>query len=95
MIILELINLNSKGLVNVANSTSPDCTWYSLAKKTFELCNLNVQIDAISSNDYRSIAKRPSYSVLNNEKAQDIIGNKIPNWEDAVKRYLTETHHLL
>ena len=94
MIILELINRNTRGLVNVANSTSPDCTWYLLAKKTFELCNLNVQVDAISSNAYPSIAKRPTYSVLNNEKAENIIGNKIPDWEDAVKRYLTETQRL-
>ena len=92
--ILKLINHKAKGLVNVTNSISSDCTWFTLAKQALEFCEIDVQIDAISSANYPSVANRPIYSALNNQKAEHITGNQIPDWTDAVKRYLMEKQYI-
>tara|TARA_B100000029_G_scaffold515981_1_gene625916 strand:+ start:3663 stop:4535 length:873 start_codon:yes stop_codon:yes gene_type:complete len=92
--ILQLINHKTKGLVHVTNSIPSDCTWFTLAKQTLEFCKIDAQIDAISSNNYPSIANRPIYSVLDNQKAEHITGNRIPDWVDAVKRYLMEKQYI-
>ena len=92
--ILKLIERKAKGLVHVTNSIPSDCTWFTLAKQTLEFCKIDAQIDAISSNDYPSVANRPIYSVLDNQKAEHITGIRIPDWVDAVKRYLMEKQYI-
>lgn len=69
------------GIYHITNSGS--CSWYEFAKKIFEIKNLNVIVKPISSVDYGSRTPRPKYSVLKNNKIDDLR-----NWEDALNEYL-------
>jgi len=44
------------------------------------------QVNAIATADYPSPAKRPAYSVLDNEKAARAFGIRLPDWRDALAR---------
>ncbi len=67
-------------------------TWYDFTKKIFELANIDCKVNPVSTERYIEImkikqAKRPKNSQLCKNKilAQGI---NIPDWEDALKRYL-------
>jgi len=93
-VISNLINKKEFGIVHVTNSNSQKCTWYSLAQKVLDLCDLQTPIEPVSSNSYKSAAPRPKNSSLSNRKAKKLTNLPIPDWEDAVKRYLNKTNHL-
>ena len=40
--------------------------------------------------DYKTIAKRPLNSKLSKESLDDIGMKRLPEWQDAVKRYIRE-----
>ena len=42
------------------------------------------------SADFGATAARPSYSVLDSSKLAAALGNEIPTWQDALRRYLAE-----
>lgn len=64
-----------------------ETTWYDLAKKTLEILKLSTNIVPVSSEQYNLIAKRPSYSVLENTKLKK-LGYELPYWETEADRYI-------
>lgn len=58
-------------------------TWYQFARKIFALKKIKVEITPITSQEYKSQAKRPLYSVLINTKL-----SKLRHWEEALEEYL-------
>ena len=47
----------------------------------------------LASDEFQTLANRPPYSVLDNSKIVSLVGN-IPNWKNAVDRYLTAKGHI-
>jgi dTDP-4-dehydrorhamnose reductase len=45
-------------------------------------------VRAITTAEFGARAMRPAYSVLNCGKLQSQIGRQLPQWQDAVQRYL-------
>ena len=62
--------------------------WYGFACKIFELTGRKPIIDAISTSEYPTPAKRPLYSVLDNKKLRALHGYYMKEWEEALKEYL-------
>ncbi|SET56634.1 dTDP-4-dehydrorhamnose reductase [Thorsellia anophelis] len=66
-------------------------SWFEFAKFIYEqfnsLSGKQIKLQAITSNAYPQKAKRPSYSVLNNQKIIS-FGVLSSNWQDAVKRII-------
>ena len=48
----------------------------------------DVEVIPIKSEEYKTKAKRPHYSVLSNEKLHNETEFKIKSWQDALKEYL-------
>lgn len=84
--IAELIQTGATGLFHVTNSGAT--TWCQLAREVFRLEKLNVSVRAITTAEFGAKAQRPAYSVLNCAKLQSQIGHQLPQWQDAVERYL-------
>ena len=59
------------------------CTWYDFAKKIFELRNLSVKLNPITSQEYKLPTPRPKYSVLVNTKLEPLR-----KWQEALDEYL-------
>lgn len=66
------------------------CSWYQFAKKIFELRNINILVNPITSDNYPQKAKRPKNSCLSKESLIKNNFDKLPNWEDALKEFLIE-----
>lgn len=59
-------------------------TWYQFARKIFGLKMIKAEITPITSQEYKSQAKRPLCSVLINTKL-----SKLRHWEEALAEYLS------
>lgn len=68
-------------------------SWYEFAKTIIEECSIKATVKPIFAKEYPSVAIRPSYSALDNQKLSSYVGT-IPCWKDALKRYLTEKGHV-
>lgn len=82
----KLIDSHRYGRYHVTNSGQ--CTWYQLACEVFRQAGLTVDCQPIRSQDFNAPARRPAYSVLDNTKLQQTCGIILPEWQDAVSRYL-------
>ena len=47
-------------------------------------------VEAISTSEYPTPAKRPAYSVLACDKLERVFGLRLPHWEDSLKQVLEE-----
>ena len=70
------------------------CSWADFAKEIFDLSNLKVLVKPTTTEEYMRInpnqAKRPLNSRLS-KTSLDLAGfQRLPSWQDALKRYLKE-----
>lgn len=91
-IIMKVINenmLDKTGEYNFTNEGS--VSWYDFAVAINRAYGNHCDIAPISSDEYGSKVKRPSFSVLDKSKVKKTFGVKIPHWldslDDAIKVY--------
>lgn len=67
------------------------CSWYEFAKEIFKAAGMDhVSVTPVSGSEFPAKAKRPSNSRMSKEKLVKNGFNKLPAWQDAVKRYIKE-----
>ena len=85
----HLVEINPEpGIYNVANSGQAN--WHELAIATLAAADIEANITAISSEEWPAAAKRPKYSVLDCSKFQSLGLSSLPDWRDAVRRFVQE-----
>ena len=67
-----------------------ECSWYELAMKVFEIKGLDVHVEAITTDQFPMKATRPMNSRLDMSMLEKEGFRPLPNWKDAVGRYLEE-----
>ncbi|MGE4317505.1 MAG: dTDP-4-dehydrorhamnose reductase [Deferribacterales bacterium] len=72
------------GIYNCCNSGS--CSWYEFTKTIFDYAGIKADLSETTFAEYKTKAKRPKYSVLDNKKISKIY--PMPHWQDALKEYL-------
>ena len=82
----QLINTEKYGIYHVTNEGF--CSWAELAKKIFELKNLDVTVIPITSEEYGSMAKRPKNSRLSKLSLDKNGFKRLPSWEESLKNFL-------
>ncbi|MDR2545719.1 MAG: dTDP-4-dehydrorhamnose reductase [Methanobrevibacter sp.] len=82
----ELITSEKYGLYNVTNSG--ECSWFDFAKLIFEIANVDVNLNPVLTFQYPTIAKRPKYSVLNNEKWMNEGFTPLRSFKDSLNEYM-------
>ncbi|MGP8284219.1 MAG: dTDP-4-dehydrorhamnose reductase [Desulfomonilaceae bacterium] len=86
--IIKLCLMRANGVFHVTNSGYT--TWSGFASKIFKLVGLDdVDIQDIDTRRLGRPAPRPLYSVLDNSRFVRLTGIKLPQWEDAVGKYLS------
>lgn len=63
------------------------CSWYEFAKYIFEVNGIDMIVNPVLTKDYKTVARRPLNSRLDKEKLVNDGFEKLPSWQDAVKRY--------
>ena len=64
-------------------------TWYDFTKMIFQLKNVDCKVTPVTSEEFKSPAKRPKNSQMSKDKLLK-NGIIIPTYEDALKRYLSK-----
>ena|SRR2546425_10309088 len=86
-----LIAAEARGVFHAANAGS--CTWYEFACKVIELAGIDARVEAISSSEYPTKARRPVNSALRSDRLERVIGAVPRPWELALNAYLRERGH--
>lgn len=78
--ILQIISARATryGLYHYTNEGN--ISWYDFAKTIFEIKEVKIKINPISSNDYSTPAKRPAYSTLDKTKTKQMLKLNIRDW---------------
>ena len=86
--IARLVQTESYGLYHATNSGAT--TWFDLAAEVFRLAGTRVDLQPISTEQFGAKAARPRFSVLDCSKLADTTGYAMPDWRDAVARYVNQ-----
>lgn len=85
--IIQLCRQGASGIVHVTNRG--ECSWYDFAREIIAGAGLKTVVRETTSDKFVRPAKRPKYSALSPESLQR-RGIALPDWQDALKRYLLE-----
>jgi len=74
----KIYNFSNEGYTN----------WYDFTKKIFELKRINSKVFPVDSNNYKTKAIRPKYSITDKSRIKDIFNINIRKWEDALEEFI-------
>lgn len=75
-----VFHLGSEGVIS----------WYDFAKEIFKMKGLEVHVNPVSSNQFPTKAKRPSFSKLSTKKISTIPTVKITSWQKGLKKLVNQ-----
>lgn len=87
-LLVDMIQTDKYGIYHATNEGI--CTWYEFACEIFKQAGLNVSVAPVTADQYPAKAKRPSNSRMSKDKLEENGFEKLPTWQDALKRYLKE-----
>ena len=87
-ILSDKISKNRSEIFHYSNAGQT--TWYEFALKIKELSKLSCNIHPIQTNEFRSLAKRPKYSVLSNQNFKKEFNIRPRSWELALEDCLSK-----
>ncbi|MEF3307230.1 dTDP-4-dehydrorhamnose reductase [Paenibacillus sp. GYB003] len=62
-----------------------ECSWHDFAAEIFRQRGVSADLREVASTEYKTKARRPAYSVLDNGKLRRI--RPMPHWTDALRSY--------
>ena len=95
LLVLHFKGDNCFGIYNLSPNGS--CSWYEIGnfilghvkdKKNFKLKTIN----KISSEEFKSLAKRPKYSYLDNSKIKKVLNVNIHDWKYYLKDFIDSNY---
>lgn len=87
--IVELVTSGAEpGIYHATNVGS--CSWHQFACDIVAAAGIDVEVGTMSSAEIDRPAKRPAYSILDCSRLTEVRGRPLPNYKDALKRYLEE-----
>ncbi|HIZ55453.1 MAG TPA: dTDP-4-dehydrorhamnose reductase [Firmicutes bacterium] len=87
-LLCDIIETEQYGIYHATNEGF--CSWAEFAQEIFRLAGLPVKVIFIPSSEYPSKAKRPFNSRMSKDKLDQAGFNRLPDWKDALQRYLKE-----
>lgn len=94
-LLVDMAESDKYGIYHATNEGF--CSWYEFACEIFKQASeydsvyKNVSVSPVTSDKYPSKAKRPSNSRMNKEKLTENGFEKLPAWQDALRRYIETT----
>lgn len=84
--ILKLIETDEYGIYHCTGKG--ECSWYDFAKIIIELSGEECIVKPCTSQEYKTPAKRPEYSSLDNMMLRNTVGDEMRHWQDAIKSFI-------
>ncbi len=95
-LLVDMVHSDKYGRYHATNEGI--CSWYEftceIMKQAVEYYPeyANVIVSPVSSDAYPTKAKRPSNSRMSKDKLDENGFDRLPTWQDALRRYLKELH---
>lgn len=87
-LIVSMIQTEQYGIYHATNEGI--CSWAEFAEEIFRQAGKNVKVNHISTEEYPTRAVRPKNSRMSKDKLEVCGFQRLPHWQDALKRYLEE-----
>lgn len=87
-LLVDMILTDKYGVYHATNEG--DCSWYEFACAIFKEAGLSVNVIPVTTEEYGARAKRPANSRMNKDKLTQMGFERLPAWQDALRRYLQE-----
>lgn len=87
-LICDMIATDKYGIYHATNEGY--CSWADLAEYIFSVTGQKVLVHHIKSEEYPTKASRPKNSRLSKASLDKAGFKRLPDWKDAVKRYINE-----
>ena len=84
----KLIETKKYGLYHMSNSGI--CSKYDQAKYVLDKIGWTGKLGTSKTEDFNLPAKRSKFSKLDSTKLENMVGEKIPSWQNAIDRFLEE-----
>ncbi|WP_345991592.1 dTDP-4-dehydrorhamnose reductase [Chryseobacterium sp. Chry.R1] len=83
--IMEIIKTSRKNFGVFHFSNYPETTWYEFAKKIAELSESSVKLNALTTEQYPTPAKRPKRSTMCLDKIEEVYKIEPKHWENSLE----------
>lgn len=91
-LLCDMIETDKYGIYHATNEGF--ISWAQFAEEIFKLSNKNVNINYVTTEEYKKMvpqqADRPLNSRMSKKSLDDAGFNRLPDWKDALARYLKE-----
>lgn len=81
------------GVYHVVNSGG-GVSWFDFAREIIRAAGVDAAVEPCPSSEYPTRAMRPAYSALDNGRLAATLGTPMPDWRDALARYLAAKGHV-
>jgi len=86
--ILDLLRLGAFGTYHLTNQGH--CSRFEWARFVIGRARPEVAVEAASSEEFETAARRPAFSALDPAPLGDVLGRLPPDWQNATERFLKE-----
>ena len=91
-LLVDMIQTEKYGRYHATNEGL--CSWYEFACEIFKQAGMDVKVTPVDSETYNAMyptaAKRPKNSRMSKDKLEKNGFERLPAWQDALSRYLTD-----
>ena len=88
-LLADMITTDKYGCYHVTNS-GDYVSWATIAREVFKIIGADIKVNNVLSSDYKTLAHRPLNSRLSKTKLIENGFTPLPDWKNALKRYLEE-----
>ena len=88
-LLVDMMETDKYGIYHATNEGL--CSWYEFAVEIFRQAGIPMNVIPVTSAEYKAAkAKRPFNSRMNKDKLEAKGFERLPQWQDALARYLEE-----
>lgn len=85
-LLVDMVQTDKYGVYHATNEGI--CSWYDFACAIFEEAGIPMNVKPVSTEEYGAKASRPANSRMSKEKLTQQGFERLPAWQNALKRYL-------
>lgn len=85
-LLVDMVQTDKYGIYHATNEGI--CSWYDFACAIFKEAGIEMNVLPVSTEEYGAKANRPANSRMSKEKLTENGFEKLPAWQDALKRYV-------
>ncbi len=85
-LLVDMVQTEKYGIYHATNEGI--CSWYEFACAIFKEAGIPMTVKPVSTAEYGAKANRPANSRMSKDKLEESGFERLPTWQDALKRYL-------